>query len=137
MLVILAAWALKADAFSSWLWGILGGIMVSFVSAMPWPVEIIGLAPGLEASVAPASVDVILTGPVPVLNALGPTDVRVVVDLSGYDVGTYQLIPQVNILPERVQKVSMLPATVEATITVAPTPAGTPTPAQTPTPTRT
>ena len=42
MLVILAALALKADAASAWLWAILGGIMVSFVSGMPWPVTIVG-----------------------------------------------------------------------------------------------
>jgi hypothetical protein len=35
MLVILAAWALKAEASSAWLWAILGGIMVSFVSGLP------------------------------------------------------------------------------------------------------
>lgn len=103
--------------------------------AISLPVEVIGLAPGLEASVAPTTVDVILTGPVPVLNTLGPGDVRVVVDLSGYEAGTYQLIPEVNILPEQVQKVSMLPATLEVIITVAPTPIGTPLPSQTPTPT--
>lgn len=96
--------------------------------AITLPVEVIGLAPGLGAIAAPAMVDVILTGPVPVLNALGPGDVRVVVDLTGYDVGTYQLIPMVNILPEQVAKVSMLPATVEVTITIAPTPIYTATP---------
>jgi len=42
MLVILAALALKADATSAWLWAILGGIMVSFVSGMPWSVIIVG-----------------------------------------------------------------------------------------------
>jgi len=42
MLVILAAWALKADASSTWLWAILGGIMVAFVSGMPWPLVMIG-----------------------------------------------------------------------------------------------
>jgi YbbR domain-containing protein len=109
--------------------------------AISLPVEVIGLAPGLAASSTPAIVDVILSGPVPLLNTLGPTDVRVVVDLSGYDVGTYQFIPEVNILPERVQKVSMLPSTVEITITIASTPTqtstpnGTVTPVRTPTPT--
>ncbi|MGB7875541.1 MAG: hypothetical protein WBL25_14245 [Anaerolineales bacterium] len=42
MLVILAALALKAEASSAWLWAILGGIMVSFVSGMPWPVTVAG-----------------------------------------------------------------------------------------------
>lgn len=114
--------------------------------AISLPVEVIGLAPGLKASVSPVTVDVILSGPVPVLNTLSSTDVRVVLDLTGYDVGIYQFTPQVNILPERVQKVSMLPTMVEITITTAPTPTqtGTPrsvtpqrTPTPTPTPTRT
>jgi len=42
MLVVLAAWALKADASSAWLWAILGGIMVSFVSGVPWPIPMLG-----------------------------------------------------------------------------------------------
>jgi rod shape-determining protein MreD len=42
MLVILAAWALKAEASSAWLWAILGGVMVSFVSGLPWPITMIG-----------------------------------------------------------------------------------------------
>jgi YbbR domain-containing protein len=105
--------------------------------AISLPVEVIGLDPGLEARAIPAIVDVILSGPVPILNTLGPTDVRVVVDLTGYDVGTYQFIPDVNILPVRVQKVSMLPSTVEITITIAPTPTQSGTPNGTVTPLRT
>ena len=42
MLVVLAAWALKAEASFAWLWAILGGIMVSFVSAVPWPINMFG-----------------------------------------------------------------------------------------------
>lgn len=42
MLVVLAAWALKVDASIAWLWAISGGVMVSFVSGMPWPVTLIG-----------------------------------------------------------------------------------------------
>lgn len=110
--------------------------------AISLPVEVIGLAPGLIASSNPAVVNVILSGPVPLLNALTPTDVRVVVDVTGYEAGTYQFSPQVNILPDRVQKVSILPGMVEITIAIAPTPTptltpnGTSAPAQTPTPTR-
>jgi YbbR domain-containing protein len=105
--------------------------------AISLPVEVIGLAPGLQAGSSPTTVDVILSGPVPVLNTLGPTDVRAVIDLTEYDVGVYQLIPQVNILPERVQKVSILPATIEVTITIAPTPTQTGTPGRSVTPQRT
>ena len=42
MLVVLAALALKTDAAVAWLWAILGGVMVSFVSGMPWPVAMSG-----------------------------------------------------------------------------------------------
>jgi rod shape-determining protein MreD len=42
MLVVLAAWALKADAMVTLLWAILGGALVSFVSGLPWPVVMIG-----------------------------------------------------------------------------------------------
>jgi rod shape-determining protein MreD len=42
MLVVLAAWALKADAPSAWMWAIWGGIVVSFISGLPWLVPMIG-----------------------------------------------------------------------------------------------
>ncbi len=84
--------------------------------AISFPVEVIGLTPGLSATVAPMTMDVILSGPVPILDDLEPGDVRVVIDLTGYDIGVYQLIPVVEILPEQVQRISMLPATIEVTI---------------------
>jgi hypothetical protein len=42
MLVVVAAWALKADAISAWLWAVLGGLMVSFVSGLPLLVAMTG-----------------------------------------------------------------------------------------------
>ena len=42
MLVALAAWALKADSYISWLWAILGGVLIAFISGIPWPVPIAG-----------------------------------------------------------------------------------------------
>lgn len=107
--------------------------------SMALPVEVIGLAPGLTATSNPLIVNVILAGPVPILNTLGPNDVRVVADLNGYNVGTYEITPTVTILPDQVQQVSMTPATVAITVTIAPTPTGTPsvtiTPARSATPT--
>ena len=107
------------------------------------PVEVTGLLPGLEAQIAPATVDVILSGPVPKLNDLKPSDIRVKVDLENYQAGIYQIIPVIDFLPAEVKKVSILPATVEVTIIVLPT--ATPTasigqphqPTLTPTPTPT
>jgi ABC-type amino acid transport system permease subunit len=33
---------LKAEASSAWLWALLGGVMVSFVSGLPWLIIIFG-----------------------------------------------------------------------------------------------
>lgn len=99
------------------------------------PVEVIGLAPGFEANVAPAMVDLILTGPVPVLNNLQASDIRVVVNLEDIEAGSYQLTPLVDFLPPEVREVSILPASVEVDVIALPTP--TPTRVVTQTPVRT
>lgn len=99
------------------------------------PVENIGLTPGLEAQISPETVDVFLSGPVAILNALTEQDVRVFVDLSEHEeTGTFLLILTVEILPDQVQLDSVNPTTVEVTLIVRLTPF--PTPALTPTPTK-
>ncbi|MBN2147400.1 MAG: hypothetical protein JW726_08425 [Anaerolineales bacterium] len=105
--------------------------------AISLPLEIVGLTPGLEATIAPVMVDVILAGPVPVLDGLEPNDIRVKVDLTNYEPGIYQLAPVVDFLPEQVYQVTILPATVSVIVTLMPTPTPTPTPIVTPTPTPT
>jgi YbbR domain-containing protein len=83
-------------------------------------------------------VDVILSGPIPELGAITPTDIRAVVDVNGLEIGTHQVEVDVDVLPEGVWVETVLPATVEVTIglAVTPTPALTlaPTPEVTPTP---
>jgi YbbR domain-containing protein len=103
--------------------------------AVSLPVEVVALTPGLMAQVSPIAVDVILTGPVPLLGDLQSEDIRVKVDLTGYEVGIYQIIPVVDFLPERVKIESILPPTVEVIISQAPTPSPTLTPLVSPTPT--
>jgi len=76
---------------------------------------------------------VILSGPVPILDAMTPDDVRVVVDVSDLELGTYQLEPQVEIIPDRIAVESIVPSTVELEIIIAPTPTPTSTPAPAPT----
>jgi YbbR domain-containing protein len=94
------------------------------------PVEIIGLNPELEASVSPDIVDVILYGPLPVLDTLSPDNIRVVVDVTGLDVGTWQLTPLVDILPDEVQEDGINPSLVEVILSLPATP--TPGPSATP-----
>jgi YbbR domain-containing protein len=97
------------------------------------PVEVIGLLPGLKAEVAPESIDVILFGPVPDLENLTAVDVRVLVDLTGLEIGEHTITPTVEILPDRIRRESIFPETVEVTISEAATPTPTSTGTITPT----
>jgi YbbR domain-containing protein len=74
-----------------------------------------GLGPGLTANVSPETVQVILGGPLPVLEALEAGDVRIVLDLFKLPIGTHQIEPQV-VVPERVTAQSINPATVQVEI---------------------
>jgi YbbR domain-containing protein len=96
--------------------------------------EFRGLAPGLAATPSPDTVDVLILGPLPVLDALTPEDVRVVLDLTDLDVGTYHLTPEVVLLSDRLRYENVLPSQIEVVIARAtPTPTGgTPTPTATP-----
>jgi hypothetical protein len=78
-------------------------------------------------------VDVILSGPLPVLTGLQPLDVRVVLDLAGLLPGEYNLAPRIEIIPLGIQIESILPGMIEVTIVQSPTP--TPGLPVTPTPT--
>ena len=80
------------------------------------PINVIGLSEGLSAQVFPQSVDVIISGPVPVLDALTSKDITVSVDCKELDVGVYQLEPKVNPLVDNVSVESILPSTVEVVI---------------------
>lgn len=98
-------------------------------------IEVIGLAPGLEAHISPATVDVILTGPLPLLDKLTPGDVKFVVDLTGLEIGTHQATPQAQILISDISVQSLNPGTIEVIISQTGTPAPTRTPSPTPSPT--
>ncbi len=86
------------------------------------PVEVQGLTPGLTATVAPEEVEVILNGPLPVLEKLRPEDVRVLVDLFGLTPGQYSREPQVVVTPPGVTVGAILPATVQVEISLPVTP---------------
>ncbi len=42
MLVVLVAWGLQSGAISPWLWTLLGGFLVGFVTKVPWPAILLG-----------------------------------------------------------------------------------------------
>jgi len=88
------------------------------------PVEVIGLKAGTNAHISPETVDVIVSGPLPILDGLALADVHVQLDLTGLNPGTYQLAPKVVVAKEGLTVESILPGTVEVIITGM----GTPTP---------
>ncbi|MBL8050679.1 MAG: hypothetical protein JNM46_05600 [Anaerolineales bacterium] len=88
-------------------------------------IEIVGLENGLTAVVSPLNVDVILSGPLPLLDTLTRQSIRATVDLTGLSVGTYQITPKVEVLISNIVVESILPNAVEVVITridITPTP---------------
>ena len=80
-------------------------------------VEIIGLGNGLQATISPEEVSVILSGPLAVLDNLQEGDVRLLVDLTGLGVGTHLVEPEAEILPDGVELLSVTPSSIEVVIT--------------------
>ncbi len=97
------------------------------------PLEFQGLGPGLSATASPDTVVVLVSGPLPVLDRLQQGDVRVILDVTGLEPGTYSLTPEVSLLPEQLRPESVLPATIEVVISFGVTPSATPTATVTPT----
>jgi len=92
------------------------------------PVQIIGLSPDATASISPELVDVIIAGPINILDSLNTEDVRVFLDLEGLPSGSiYQRVPAVDLIPDQLRVQTTLPETIEVEILQAPTatPSGT------------
>jgi YbbR domain-containing protein len=89
-------------------------------------IEILGLESNLNVQISPTSVDIILSGPLPILDTLTRQSVRVTVDLTGLGAGTYQLAPGVEVLVANIAAESILPNTIEILLT--PLDSTTPTP---------
>lgn len=91
-------------------------------------IKVVGLTEGLTAQIFPQTVDVIISGPLPTLDALTPQDVIVTVDVAGLGPGTHQLTPVVDVLVENVEVESILPGTIEVVVSIPGTPTITPFP---------
>lgn len=100
------------------------------------PVTQIGLSEDLTVRTSPETVDVIISGPVPQLDRLTDQDVRVLLDLSGVEPGTYQFAPRVSLGISELRVESILPGSIEVVVEEEPPPGRrtpTPTPTRTPT----
>lgn len=80
-------------------------------------VEVINLPTGLTAQISPQWIDVILSGPLPLLEQARQTNIQVVVDAQGLTAGTYQLEVQVILQINDIQVDSVLPSSVEVVLT--------------------
>ena len=91
--------------------------VVSSVSLSEIQLESTGLASNLSALIVPDKANIIITGPVPLLNNLFINDLRVLIDLTGRMPGVYSIDvkPALNIPGLEVESIS--PATFEVTIT--------------------
>jgi YbbR domain-containing protein len=104
--------------------------VVALIGTRPFPlvaVQPVGLGPDLAATVTPGTVDVTLSGTVPVLSSIGPEGVGAAVDVAGRGPGTYTLDVVVR-APAGASVASMQPARVTVTIrSTRPSPTPTPT----------
>jgi len=94
--------------------------VVSSIALANIPLEEIGLASNLKADFLPQLANIIITGPLPVLDTLFVNDVRVMIDLTGYLPGTYLItdpILSLNIPGLTIESIS--PETFEVTISTA------------------
>jgi YbbR domain-containing protein len=91
-------------------------------------VELENLGFGLYAYPSPETINLILTGPAVILDELKPVDIHVVLDMEGLSLGSYQLEPQVQGVPEGISWEPPTPNVIEVAVTAVPRPTPTPTP---------
>jgi YbbR domain-containing protein len=107
---------------------------------MQRPITQQGIDPNYIWTASPERADVILSGPIPRLQTLKPTEVKVIVDLFGLQPGIHKVRPTV-FLPDDLRLEAILPDTIEITLSLNPRLTATPSSANistsTITPTRT
>ena len=80
------------------------------------PVETIGLDSPYEAEIVPDKVNVIITGPLNALDALKLDELRVLLDLTGYQPGSYTIEPNYTLNVVGLKAESISPTTFKITI---------------------
>jgi YbbR domain-containing protein len=80
------------------------------------PVESSGLNPLYDVTILPEKVSIIISGPLNILDSLNPSDLRVVLDLSEFEPGTYTIEPDYSLNIPEIQLESISPNTFKITI---------------------
>lgn len=80
-----------------------------------------GLEPGLTRTVSLKTVDLVVNGPLPILETLGDGMAQAILDLSGLGPGTHS-VRFTPVVPSGVSVVSLLPEALDVSITELPTP---------------
>ena len=93
-----------------------------------------GAGDDMRITVSLEEVEVIVSGPLPRLELLGPEEVRVLLDLTGLLPGSHLVQPTV-VVPEGIVKEGVIPEAIEVLIEslITPTATSTPVPVETPT----
>jgi YbbR domain-containing protein len=85
------------------------------------PVQATGLGTNLVATISPATVDLIVSGPLVTLNSISIADLQVLIDLTGLEPGRYTVEPKTTLNNPDLTIESIQPTTFEVTITRATT----------------
>jgi YbbR domain-containing protein len=80
------------------------------------PVQVINLNPEFGAELSPKNVNIILSGPLPLLDRIKPGDIRVIIDLQNVTTGKYQLVPRVELTISDLRVESVLPGSIEVVV---------------------
>jgi len=80
------------------------------------PVEPSGLNPLYDVTILPEKVSIIISGPLNILDSLNPSDLRVILDLTEYEPGTYTQEPDYSLNIPEIQLESISPNTFKITI---------------------
>lgn len=91
---------------------VLGGLTI----LRPAAVSLSNVGCDLPTAISPDTVEVILSGPLPILQALTGDDVQILVDVGACSAGSFQATPRVINVPALLKVESIVPSTVEVTI---------------------
>lgn len=80
-------------------------------------IQIEGLGEDYEVEISPETVDIFISGPLPLLDQLNQDDILVLIDLTDQTPGTYQVTPEVLLEDNQLSVDVIIPSAIEVIIT--------------------